>query len=689
MHGPVPRATAVLPPRPLGFTGRREHIDRLLAQLAPTTDDALPVLVFAVTGMGGIGKTALALEAAHRACGQGWFPGGTLFVDLRGYDDDPVTADQAVLALLDALGVRGADLPTTATGQYDAYRALLAEREGRMLLILDNASDPEQYRELLPPTDRHRVLITSRDRHDTLPLRFVDLGTLAPNDSVALVVRALRITDEHDDRPEREPAALRQLTDLCGHLPLALHIAAAMLRRRSHRDIASLVAEIRTAGDATAVLDNGRTGTDLYGRSLVLRPVLETSYERLPDEQARLLRLLCLAPAAETGTEAVAALADMAVEDTLSVLESLAATHLVASVRPGDGMVSAGRWRTHDLVRAFGSRVVAEDTELRKEGKAARGRVMGFYARWADAADNWLRWFPGQPVPKVFEGRREALEWLDRERAGLVAAVGWAQEEEFADAGLSLALNLGQYLHWRRYFDDGITVADTARSAAHRAGDRRAEAIAWSNLGNALHEAGRLDDAIDAHTHSRHLFRATENHRSEGMAWGHLGNALHEAGRLDDAIDAHTRSRNVFQEAEDHHSEGKAWTNLGNALHEAGRTADAIDAFGKALAIHRDFGDRQGEGRAWNNLGIALHSGGRLDEAVEAFHQDLAISAEFEDWYGMGQTLVNLALLHETAQRPSEARTAYLEAADAYSRAHAPGEAAEARSVAARLIGPP
>ena len=191
--------------------------------------------------MGGVGKTALAVEVAHRARGKGWFPGGTLFVDLRGYDDDPVTADQAVLALLDALGVRDGDLPPTADRQYDTYRALLAERRDGMLLILDNASDPAQYLPLLPGTDHHRVLITTRDRPDALPARLIDLETLTPDDSVALMTRALHATDERDDRPAREPDALRELADLCGHLPLALQIAAGMLRRRRHRDIASLV----------------------------------------------------------------------------------------------------------------------------------------------------------------------------------------------------------------------------------------------------------------------------------------------------------------------------------------------------------------------------------------------------------------------------------------------------------------
>ncbi|WP_405953281.1 tetratricopeptide repeat protein [Streptomyces prunicolor] len=634
--------------------------------------------------MGGIGKTALAVEAAHRARAQGWFPGGTLFVDLRGYDDDPVTADQAVLALLDALGVRGQDLPPTAERQHDLYRRLLAERRERMLLILDNASDPSQYVPLLPGADHHRVLITSRDRPHALSVRLIDLETLDPAESVTLVTRALHDTDERDKRPEREPDALRELADLCGHLPLALQIAAGMLRVRKPRDVASLVTEIRKAGDPTVVLDNGSPGTDLYGRSLVLRPVLETSYRRLAPEQARLLRLLCLAPETETGAETVAALADFELEPALSLLEELATTHLVMPVRSPAGTTFAVRWRVHDLVRAFGASVVAGNAELRKEGEAARERVLAFYYLWANAADDRLRWLPGMAEPQRFGDRAEALGWFDGERAGLVAAVGWARGEQFASMAVQLSDCLVEYLYWRRYFDDLSAIAEAAREGAHHAGDGVAEARAWDHRGIALRETGRVEESIEAHTQARDLLQAV-GHFHEAIAWDNLGNALQSAGRAEESIEAHTQARDLFRSAGHHHFEAKAWNNLGNALHNAGRTEESIDTYTHVLNLHQVSGDRHSEAITWNNLGSTLREAGRIEEAIEAYGKSLEIREEFDDWYGRARTLSNLARAHKAAHQPNEARSAYLQSAAAFIRANAPTEAAYAQSHADSL----
>ncbi|MEV0174832.1 tetratricopeptide repeat protein [Streptomyces sp. NPDC050803] len=682
-HGPVPTASTTLPPRPLGFTGRSADLSHLLAHLTPTPDapTAPPLLISAVTGMGGIGKTALAIEAAHQACAQGWFPGGMLFVDLRGYDDNPVTADQAVLALLDALDVRGTDLPTSTARQYDAYRSRLSQHQPRTLLILDNASDPSQFLPLLPGTGHHGVLITSRDRPDSLPLHTVDLETLSEADSIALVTTALS-NDPRDDRPSREPEAVRELTALCGHLPLALQIAAAMLRRRRNRDIATLVAEIRRVGDALTVLDHGSRGTDLYGRSLSLRPVLETSYRRLPPDRARLLRLLALAPGADASTEAVAALTGLDLDLTASLLEDLTATGLVTAVKAPRGV----RWRLHDLVRAFGAGVVAEDALLREEGEAARVRLLEFYMHCTVRADNRLEWRPGVEEPELFTDRAHALAWLDAERAGLVTAVQWAAgEKRYAYQAVFLANCLDVYLRWRRYFDDAITVARTAQEAAHQAGERGAEAVSWTALGSALREADRVEEAIEAHTRSRDLYRARIDRRGEAIASHNLGNALRDAGRIEEAIEALTLARDAHHASGDQRGEADAWTNLGLALIKQDMVEDAIDAHSRARDLYQAARDRHREGMAWNNLGFALDDAGRMEEAVEAYRKALETHREFEDWYATGATLFNLALNHKLTHRTAEARTLFLQAADAYARANAPAEADDARARAEQL----
>ncbi|MEW1832745.1 tetratricopeptide repeat protein [Streptomyces sp. NPDC088196] len=660
-------ATAALPAVPAGFTGRDEDLARLFPVLDPGAESDLPVVICAVSGLGGIGKTSLALCAAHRAVRDGWFPGGTLFVDFRGYDEDPVTADQAVVALLDGMGVRGADLPQTAAGQYGLYRRLLAEERRPMLLVLDNASSPEQLSPLIPGTDHHRVLVTSRDRLTDLDAQLIDLDVLNSEDAADLIDRSLRLSDRGDDRATREPEAVSELATLCGHHPLALRITAGMLRKRRHRSVDSLVDELRGAKDVTAAVG--------------LRPIFEAAYRQLPPEQARLLRLIALAPVAEVGSETAAALADLDVDQTFTLLEELAASHLVTPV-PGGADV---RWRLHDLVRAFGLGVVNGNARLWVEGEAARERVLEFYHRWADAADDRLRWLPGMAEPERFADRAEALAWFDSERAGLVAAAQWAREERYADTAVQLSQCLGEYLDWRRSFDDWITVCGVTQEAAHHACNPVAEANAWNDLGLALRETDRIEEAIDAHTRARDLYQTVEDRHGEAGAWDGLGLALRETDRIEEAIDAHTRARDLNQTVEDRHGEAGAWNNLGLALRETDRIEEAIDAHTRARDLYQTVGDRLSEAGAWNNLGAALGEAGRVEEEIEAYEKALEGFQEFENWYRTGGTLSNLAFAHENAARPAKARTCYLQSADAYTRASAPTEAAEAQSAADAL----
>jgi tetratricopeptide (TPR) repeat protein len=520
---------------------------------------------------------------------------------------------------------------------------------------------------LVPGTDHHRVLVTSRDRLTELDAQLIDLDVLTAEDAADLIDKSLRLSDRGDNRATREPQAVSELATLCGHHPLALRITAGMLRKRRHRSVASLVDELRGAEDVTAAVG--------------LRPLFEAAYRQLPSAQARLLRLLALAPAAEVGSETAVALADLDVDRTFDLLEELAAAHLVTPVPVGTEV----RWRLHDLVRVFGVGVVNGDEGLWEEGEAARGRVLEFYCRWAEAADDRFRWLPGMPEPERFADRAGALAWLDSERAGLVAAVQWAREERYANTAVRLSQYLAEYLDWRRSFDDWITVCGVTREASHGAGNQADEASAWNDLGIALRQTGRTEEAIDAHTRARDLRQAAGDRHSEANTWTSLGNALQQTGRTEEAIDAHTRARDMYQAVEDHHREAIAWNNLGIALRQVGRTEEAIDAHTRARDMYQAVEDHHGEARAWNNLGIALSDTGRAEETIEAYEKALEGFREFEDWYETGHTLHNLAVTHQHAARPTEARTHYLQAADAYTRANAPTEAAEAQSAADAL----
>ncbi|MGV9273011.1 tetratricopeptide repeat protein [Streptomyces griseosporeus] len=672
----VPEAMAGLPPRPGGFTGREPEMAALLSALDPDgaqSSESPATLVAAVSGLGGIGKTALAVETAHLARDRGWFPGGVLFIDLHGYDPEPVTADHALQALLRALGILPDHIPTTADERAALYRSALAaraEERGAVLILADNASSPDQVRPLLPGDSRHHVLVTSRDRLPQLGARLVALNQLNPKEAYDLLDRALRIADPHDSRVVEAPETAERLADLCGHLPLALQIAAALLVDDPDMPVPELVAELAESRDRLVHLDDGERS---------VRAAFELSYRRLPPGQARLLRLLALAPGTEVSDEVVASLVGADVAPARE-LKALARAHLVER---GSGR---GWWRLHDLVRVFGVGVVAGDAGLQEEGEAARERVLGSYMRWAAAADDRLGWLPGMEEPERFGDRGQALAWLDGERAGLVAAVGWGREERFAGAAVRLAEGLGAYLAWRRYFDDWIAVAGAARQAALLAGDRLGEAVMWNHLGLALREAGRSDEAIDAHIRARDLHQLAGNRHSEAVAWNNLGLALRKAGRVEEAIDAHIRARDLYQDVGDLHYEGTAWNNLGLALQEAGRAGEAIDAHTRARDVFLATGDPLGGAVTWNNLGLALRHAGRVGAAIEAYAKSLELARDFEDWYGVGQTLHNLANAYRDDDQPAQARTAYLQSADAFTRANAPVEAAGARARAAALL---
>lgn len=664
VHFPVD-VPAALPPPTSGFTGRDDAMALLLDALAPRVGHGDTVVVTSVAGLGGIGKTALAVQAAHAARANGWFPGGTLFLDLRGYGDDPVTADQAVTLLLESLGVRADHLPSTAAARLSLYRTLLARQTQPVLVIADNASSDQQVAPLVPADERHRLVVVSRSRMPSLAARSLVLGELSPEASTDLLDNALRIANPSDDRVARHPVDADALARLCGRLPLALHIAAARLAADPHLTIAELVAELSTAHDRLKSLSDGTRN---------VRSVFDSSYRRLTHEEARVLRVLAAAPGPDLSTEALTALLD---EDAppFRVLAGLERAYLVT--RGGN----RSRWSMHDLVRVYALGVAAG--EAAEEIDAARSRLLAFYAQWAEEADDRLRAQPGEPLSGRFDSRSAALAWMDGERANLVGAVLWAAEAR-APVAVRLALAMTEYLSWRGFVADWIRVSECAALAARHAGAVEAEAVALGELSRALEQDQRLEEAVGAALRARELWQGIGHREGEAAAWQNLGRALRAAGRLEESIEAFTHARRLHEATGHRTGEGATWNDLGLALAETGRLEDAVTAFARARDIQRETGQRTGEGVALFNLGLAFSRAGRVEEAIAAHGATLAICRELGDWYGVGEASSRLGALYAGAGRPAEARAAWEEALRAYDRADAPEEA---RQVRARLRG--
>jgi tetratricopeptide (TPR) repeat protein len=512
-------------------------------------------------------------------------------------------------------------------------------------------------RPLLPGPGPHRVLVTSRHTLAGLGARLVDVTVLDLETAAGLLDAALRAARPGDDRISGDPGSAGRLAGLCGGLPLALQIAAALLKADPGFSAGELAADLAAEQGRLERLryDDGRgPGVPSVGAAFGL------SCARLDGTSARVFRLLPACPGPDVSADAARVLADLPAGQVHGVLQGLARAHLVEAAAG-----AAGRWRMHDLVRLYARQLSDADAEA--DGREqALDRLLGYYLDTADAADDHLRALPGMTVPAGFAGRDEALAWLDAERPGLLAAVSVAAGTGRDQIAMRLPLVLAEYLAWRRRFDDWLAVTAISISASRRLGDRGNEAAALTILGNALSEVRRFDEAITACQDAAVIYRETGDRHGEGTALNNLGLALREVRRFDEAITAHQDAAATYRETGDRHGEGTALNNLGLALREVRRFDEAITAHQQDLAIFRETGDRHGEGIALNNLGLALREVRRFDEAITA-HQDAAvIYRETGDRHRQGTALNNLGLALREVRRFDEAITAHQDAAVIY-----------------------
>lgn len=599
---------AQLPPNVTGFTGRAATLTQLDALLAQPGN---AVVLTAIAGTAGVGKTALAVHWAHRV--RDVFPSGQLYVNLCGYAPNPPLGPERVLGqFLRALGVPGENIPADVTEAAALYRSMLADE--RMLVVLDNASCVEQVRPLLPAGPDCLVLVTSRNRLDGLVAMDgatrITLDVLPLAEAVALVDAVLG-----GGRVAEEPDAAAELARICACLPLALRIAAARLSGSPRLRIADHVAELREADLLTSLqIDEDPQGA--------VRMAFGLSYDALKPRTRRLFRLWGLVPGPDISTAAVAALADEPADDAAWMLAQLTATHLLEHDVPG-------RYTGHDLLRRYATdRGHDEDGE--HDRTAAIERLLDHYLQGTTAAADKLYpqvvRLPTDPSTIVFTDHADALAWLDREHPNLVAAVQFAHQHGRPRLAWQLADALRGYFMLRRHAADWFTVAGIALAAADR--DPMATAAAEMSLGTAHDCCGQYPQAIEHFTAAAGLSRQTGWQRAEAGMLMNLGLIDEHLGDWRRAIERYTTALDLSRRNNAPDGECTGLLNLATVNLCRGDLASAVDHSQQALRLTVELGLRNHEGFALDRLGVAVHLQGRFDDAIDYFARALPILRE-------------------------------------------------------------
>jgi tetratricopeptide (TPR) repeat protein len=641
----TPTALAQLPQLAAGFTGRDAELGVLTDLLDPATA-AGRVTVLAVAGLAGVGKTTLAVAAGHAAVRDGWIGGGVLFVDLHGYDLAPVDPAQALDALLRALGVAAEYIPAGEEERTRLYRSVLAQITAPVLVIADNACSEAQVRPLLPGTGPHKVIVTSRHTLAGLDARLVDLTVLDYEDAISLLDGALRAARPDDDRITGDQEAAGRLAAVCGGLPLALQIVAAVLKADATLHVDELADELRTERDRLAALRYD-DGTSEGGLSV--EGAFDLSYARLNERSAQVFRMLSLNPGSEISIAAAAVLANLPVSKVRPTLSELAKAHLIEAAP-----AAAGRWRMHDLIKLYAKRRSDADA-VEDQPQLARERLLLYYLDTARAANGYRGDWVGMVVPPEFSGPADQMAWLDAERPNLVAAITVAADTGQDRVAVVLPIMMAEYLKLRRRFDDWMAVAAVSLNTARRIHDRSAEALALLTFGNALAEVRRFDEALSLHYEALAIYREIGDRHAEGMALGTLGATLQDMGRFAAALAVNLEAAEIFKNDADELSRAQALGNLGIALAGVRRFDEAVTAHENSIAIFRKYGSRHAEGQALNNLGTALQGAGRFSDAIAAHRDAAAIHEATSDRHSVGIALANLGAALEYAARFTEA----------------------------------
>jgi DNA-binding SARP family transcriptional activator/Tfp pilus assembly protein PilF len=646
-------------PRPVPqFVGRDQELAALTQSLEQAAHAAsAAVVISAIGGTAGVGKTALAVHWAHHVADR--FPDGQLHVNLRGYDpDQPVTAAEALAGFLRALGVKGQDIPAEKDERAACYRSLLAGR--RMLVVLDNAGSAEQVRPLLPGTRSCMAIVTSRDALAGLVAR--DGGTrldldLLPSADAVLLLRALI-----GERADADPDATAKLAALCCRLPLALRVAAELAVAQPAVALVDLVEELTDQQRRLDLLDaDGDPCT-------AVRAVFSWSYRNLDPDVAHVFRLAGLHPGPDLEPYAASAFAATTVQHAREVLGVLARSNLIYRTGPG-------RYGMHDLLRAY-ARELAAVHDGENGQRTSLTRLFDHYLQTAAMAMDIL--YPGErlsrpridpsaaPTPLLTDAAA-AQSWLDDERATFVAVTVHAAERGWPDHATRLAAILFRYLNLGCHHPEATTIYTHAATAAGLSGDRAAEAAALTSLGTIDRTEARYEQAGDRHRQAQEMFREAGDRDGQARALGNLGLAYTDQGRFQEAARAYRQALNIFRQTGGLSGEVRTLCNLGIVEERLGRYQQAARRQKQSLTIAREIGARDTEYLAMLNLGIVRLRQGRYTKATDDLRRALALFREngYRAYESVALARIGDACLQQGSPQDG---TSYLQEALALSR---------------------
>ncbi len=635
-HAPAWRPAVLprqLPPAIRHFAGRAEDLTVLNGLLARLGTPGGAAVICVITGTAGVGKTALATHWAHQVAGR--FPDGQLYVNLRGFDPHgvPGTPAEAIRGFLDAFEVPPARIPASLDGQVSLYRSIVADR--RMLMLLDNVSDMQQVRPLLPSGPHCLALITSRSQLTGLIAteggRPLTLDVLSEPDAQQLLAEFIgpeRIASQ------QEPAAA--LIQACARLPLALAIAAARAAVRADLPLAELASELRDSARTLDALDGGDPFSSV-------RAVTSWSYRLLSEPAARMFRLLSVHPGPDVSAAAAASLAGVPPELAGQLLDELTGFHLLTER-------AAGRYASHDLLRSYAEeRSVGTDSAADRQ--AAVRRMLDHYLQTAHAAEllispNRRPIAVARPLPlttpEPLSGVQAARAWFSAEREVLQAAVTLATELGFDSYGWqipwALATFLGQLGHW----EEGAASQRIAVAAAQRLGDDTGQAHARLSLGLALGRLGRYPESYPQ------LMMALEIYRQLGDATGqadtHMASAAtrYQQDEIAAALSHAQQALRLFQQTGDRAAEANALNSVGFDNAMLGNGQVGLDYCQQALDLCRALGARAVEAETLDSLGYVQLTLGHHDAAAGYYWQAFGVFGDLDRRGDQARVLTNL-----------------------------------------------